>query len=136
MAQPTDEVAPAERCPRCASLRVVAGQLTGVGVPPVFAPLALKRSVFPMVPRSVSVGDAQVCLACGLLWASVDPLAATRVIRAVGTEALKRRVLDGPAALPIPADAPTPDAETLPRPAAPPPHDPDQLPRPIPVPES
>jgi len=128
MTDPSDDVAPHEQCPRCESPRVVACE----------SPLMFGFIPKPQKPRKFVWSNPEVyacppfriCLACGMLWASVDTCEATRIIRALGTDELKRRVLDVPEALPLPSAAPTPEAESLPLPAGLPALDPNQLPRP------
>ena len=129
MAELPHELAPDETCLRCGSRRVSRGLFARETT---FLPLPLKPAWNATWAQThfYVYQNSRICLACGLRWGSIDTEKATRVIRAHGADDLKHRVLDVPEALPIPAAAPTPDAETLPLPADPPALNPDQLPRP------
>lgn len=121
---------PTETCLRCGSARVASGLLGGAIVTPLgINPPSTSASWWKPMHAPLDE-DCRFCLACGLIWATIDTEAVAQIIITYGTEQLRRRVIDVSEKLPIPATTPTPDADNLPRPADPPALDPEQLPRP------
>ena len=85
---------PTESCLRCGSARVASGLLGGAIVTPLGIDPPWTSASWWKPMHAPLDQDCRFCLACGLIWATIDTEAVAQIIITYGTEQLRRRVID------------------------------------------
>lgn len=86
---------PTPACPRCGNHSVTRGyfiQRATCFTPEGLRFFTLQPPYVPFIAKNLKQGQAFGCLACGLVWNEIDPVALRQILAQAGTEATQQQL--------------------------------------------